>query len=250
MIASKPPLLRGRDIKRYSYEFADKYLIATFPSKNYNIDNFPVVKNFLKGFYPKLKQTGEKLTQHEIKEVLNHAKQHGININVNSLEKSRKKTTNKWFETQDSISYWEDFYKQKITYIEIMTDNPSYDYDFPCFTFDTESCVVLNTAYIMSGNPNELKHILGILNSNLGRLLVKNYVVQLQQRQFRMLNQYVINFPIPRPEKSNVIKKLVDEVLKLKEQNKNTFTIEQKINDVVYEIFNFNDEEIKFIKAQ
>ncbi|MDK7676310.1 hypothetical protein QP547_10965, partial [Weeksella virosa] len=25
------PLLRGRDIKRYSYDFADKYLIATFP---------------------------------------------------------------------------------------------------------------------------------------------------------------------------------------------------------------------------
>lgn len=40
-------LLRGRDIKRYSYEFADKYLIATFPSKNYNIDEFPAVKQFL-----------------------------------------------------------------------------------------------------------------------------------------------------------------------------------------------------------
>ena len=25
------PILRGRDIKRYSYEFADLYLIATFP---------------------------------------------------------------------------------------------------------------------------------------------------------------------------------------------------------------------------
>lgn len=27
------PILRGRDIKRYSYEFADLYLIATFPRK-------------------------------------------------------------------------------------------------------------------------------------------------------------------------------------------------------------------------
>ena len=29
---------------------------------------------------------------------------------------SRKKTNNKWFETQDSIGYWEDFSKQKIVY--------------------------------------------------------------------------------------------------------------------------------------
>ncbi|MDK7676306.1 type II restriction endonuclease, partial [Weeksella virosa] len=103
------PLLRGRDIKRYSYDFADKYLIATFPSKNYNIDEFPAIKQFLIGFYPKLKQTGENLTAQEIKAVLNHAKTHGIPIKESSLKKSRKKTTNKWFETQDSISYWEDF---------------------------------------------------------------------------------------------------------------------------------------------
>ena len=30
--------------------------------------------------------------------------------------KARKKTNNKWFETQDSISYWEDFSKPKIMY--------------------------------------------------------------------------------------------------------------------------------------
>ena len=28
------PILRGRDIKRYGYEFADLYLIATFPAKH------------------------------------------------------------------------------------------------------------------------------------------------------------------------------------------------------------------------
>ncbi|WP_336735025.1 hypothetical protein, partial [Chryseobacterium sp. VD8] len=32
------PLLRGRDIKRYSYEFADLYLITTFPSLKINIE--------------------------------------------------------------------------------------------------------------------------------------------------------------------------------------------------------------------
>lgn len=38
-------VLRGRDIKRYSYEFADLWLIATFPSRHYDIENYPAVKN-------------------------------------------------------------------------------------------------------------------------------------------------------------------------------------------------------------
>ena len=65
---------------------------------------------------------------------------------------SRKKTNNQWFETQDSISYWEDFLKPKIIYIEIMTDNFEDGYEFPAFSYDDKGCVLLNTAYMMTGN--------------------------------------------------------------------------------------------------
>ena len=41
------PILRGRDIKRYGYVFADQYLIATFPAKQYKIDDFPALKEYL-----------------------------------------------------------------------------------------------------------------------------------------------------------------------------------------------------------
>jgi adenine-specific DNA-methyltransferase len=90
-------------------------------------------------------------------------KQHLLSFGYDRLKQTgergaRKKTTNKWFETQDSISYSDDFNRQKITYIEIMTDNPGDGYDFPCFSFDTSNCVVLNTAYIMTGNIDELKY--------------------------------------------------------------------------------------------
>ncbi|WP_314287921.1 Eco57I restriction-modification methylase domain-containing protein, partial [Capnocytophaga sputigena] len=85
------PILRGRDIKRYGYEFVDLYIITTFPSLKIDIESYPAVKQHLLSFgYDRLKQTGDK--------------------------GARKKTNNKWFETQDSISYWEDFYKQKIIY--------------------------------------------------------------------------------------------------------------------------------------
>ncbi|CAI9430054.1 site-specific DNA-methyltransferase (adenine-specific) [Candidatus Ornithobacterium hominis] len=216
------PLLRGRDIKRYSYEFADLYLITTFPSLKIDIEKYPAVKQHLMSFgYDRLKQTGDK--------------------------GARKKTNNQWFETQDSIGYWEDFSKQKITYIEIMTDNPEAGYEFPCFSFDKKNCVALNTAYIMTGNVVEIQHILGILNSKLGKLLVKNYVVQLQQRQFRMLNQYVVNFPIPKIEKTSNISKLVDKIILFKEQLKDTKVLEEEIDFETYKLFGFNTEEVEYI---
>ncbi|MFI2742194.1 Eco57I restriction-modification methylase domain-containing protein, partial [Zhouia sp. PK063] len=85
------PLLRGRDIQRYLYDFAELYLITTFPSLKINIESYPAVKEHLLSFgIERLSQSGKK--------------------------GSRKKTNNQWFETQDSISYWDDFYRQKIVW--------------------------------------------------------------------------------------------------------------------------------------
>ena len=41
------PILRGRDIKRYSYDWAGLYLISTFPARQYNIDDYPALKDYL-----------------------------------------------------------------------------------------------------------------------------------------------------------------------------------------------------------
>ena len=91
------PILRGRDIKRYGYEFADQYIIATFPSKQYNIDDYQALRKFLLSFgMERLEQTGKEY-------IINGEK-----------VKARKKTNNKWFETQDNISYWDDFSQPKI----------------------------------------------------------------------------------------------------------------------------------------
>ena len=54
------PILRGRDIKRYGYKYADLWLISTFPSKNYNIDDYPAIKNYLLSFgKERLEQSGK-----------------------------------------------------------------------------------------------------------------------------------------------------------------------------------------------
>ena len=54
------PILRGRDIKRYGYNWAGLYLIATFPSRHYDIEKYPAVKNYLLSFgIERLEQTGK-----------------------------------------------------------------------------------------------------------------------------------------------------------------------------------------------
>ena len=54
------PILRGRDIKRYGYDWNGLYLIATFPSCHYDIEMFPAIKKHLLTFGDKrLEQTGE-----------------------------------------------------------------------------------------------------------------------------------------------------------------------------------------------
>ena len=45
------PILRGRDIKRYGYEWAKLYLIATFPARHYDIEQYPAVKHYLLSFF-------------------------------------------------------------------------------------------------------------------------------------------------------------------------------------------------------
>ena len=56
------PILRGRDIKRYSYDFADLWLINTHNGikekgiNPINIDNYPAVKEHLDKYIPQLKK--------------------------------------------------------------------------------------------------------------------------------------------------------------------------------------------------
>lgn len=95
------PILRGRDIKRYGYDWANQYIVATFPSRHYNIDDYPALKEFLLSFgTERLEQTGKEY------------------IIDGEKVKARKKTNNKWFETQDSISYWVDLIYPSIDYLK------------------------------------------------------------------------------------------------------------------------------------
>ena len=137
--------MRGRDIKRYGYEFADLYIITTFPSLKIDIESYPAVKQHLLSFgYDRLKQTGEK--------------------------GARKKTNNKWFETQDSISYWEDFSKQKIMYPNMTKFMP--------FLLDSNGFFINDKGFIITGN--NLSYLIAFFNSNIFKICYRDNFPELQ----------------------------------------------------------------------
>ena len=145
----------------------------------------------------------------------------------------------------DTGEKWEDFSKPKIVYMEIQTDNEKEGYPFPCFSYDNSNKIVLNTAYIISSNTEDVRFILGVINSKMGRFLTKLYVSQLQERQFRMLAQYVKNFPIPKLPQNEI-----DYIIKAVEYNINKCNseLEEKINRAVCSWYNLNADELNFIE--
>ena len=136
------PILRGRDIKRYGYDWANLWLIATFPSRHYDIEEYPAVKEYLLSFGMKrLEQTGK-----------------SYNVGATTV-KARKKTNNKWYETQDSISYWEDFQKPKAMW-KIIGCNIN-------FSFDNDAMICNNAVNIITGDEELILQFVGIMNSKL-----------------------------------------------------------------------------------
>ena len=209
------PILRGRDIKRYGYEWAELWLINTHNGvkgriPRIRIEDYPAVKAHLDQFWDKIKD---------------RADQGDTPYNLRNC------------------AYLEEFSKPKIVYMEIQTDNPNEGYPFPCFAFDNCNCVTLNTAYSMSSDTVDLRYILGVLNSALGRFLTKLYVTQLQQRQFRMLAQYVTRFPIPKEAENGTLIDLV-----AKEIDHPSGITEDAINLLVEQLYGLTEEESLVIR--
>ncbi|MFK0456093.1 class I SAM-dependent DNA methyltransferase [Campylobacter jejuni] len=219
-------MLRGRDIKRYSYEWAGLWVIGTFPSLKLDIEQYPALKQYLSQFLPRIEQSGEK--------------------------GCRKKTSNKWFETQDNIAYYEEFEKEKIVY-------PNMNKEFIAF-FDNEFFLLNQKCFILShqsNNKKELLYLTALLNSNVNFYYFKQIGAKLGASGYEMSKIFVEKLPIPKINSKNQkiadeLINLADEILKAKEQDKNANTqeLENKINSLVYKLYNLTEEEIKIIEGK
>jgi adenine-specific DNA-methyltransferase len=224
------PILRGRDIKRYTYEWKGLWVIGTFPALRLDIDDFPALKKyFLDNFdIRQLEQSGKKYP----------------NLGFDA----RKKTNNKWFETQDQIAYYAEFEKEKVVWQELAQGSQ--------FALDEEGrFFVSNTAYIMTGT--HLRYLLGYLNSRLNEITYSRwYCTKLGSSGTRWLNQHVLSIPVPpiTPENQSLvsqIESLVDQILARKRGNPpaDTRELERAIDDIVYRLYDLSPDEIRLVEG-
>jgi hypothetical protein len=218
--------LRGRDIKRYYYEWTGLWVIGTFPALHLNIDDYPAIKKyFLDNFdIRQLEQSGKKYPK--------------LGFNA------RKKTGNKWFETQDQIAYYPEFEKEKVVWNRIT--------DVIFFSFVDKNYFVLDSTFFITGN--DLKYLIGVLNSIVSKKWIKMSAATLGEGSYGA-KIYIENLPIPLITEENEwiakkIEALVDKIIIAKKQNKNadTSAYEKQIDQLVYKLYNLTEEEIKIIE--
>ena len=211
------PILRGRDIKRYDYDWAGLYLIATFPSRNYDIELYPAVKNYLLSFgKERLEQTGKEY-------IVNGEK-----------VKARKKTNNKWFETQDSISYWEDFKKPKLIWGEI-SDRSKFSYD------QTGELIPEATTFLMVGE--EIISLYAFLNSSPAEWYFSKLGPRTGEGTIRWKKYTVEMIFAPHLSPS-----IIDKILNILSCKQNGL-ISKQINELFYRLYSFSKEEICYIET-
>ncbi len=220
------PILRGRDIKRYSYEWAGLWIIAIFPALKIVIDKYPAVKKYLLDFgKERLEQVGKKLPDGTT---------------------SRKKTGNKWFETQDQICYYEEFEKEKIIYPNMTKYLP--------FLFDSNNFYTNQKCFIVTGKC--LRYLTGYFNSRISYKWIKENCPELQGGTRELSKIFFEGIPIPpiTPENQptvHQIERYVDQILSTKKADPKTDTsdLEKLIDQLVYKLYDLTEEEIAIIEG-
>ncbi|MCQ2788591.1 class I SAM-dependent DNA methyltransferase [Helicobacter pylori] len=219
------PILRGKDIKRYSYEWADLWVINThngytsaFKSKipPIDIEKYPATKAHLDAHWDAI------VTRSDQGDTPYHLR---------------------------NCAYLEDFEKEKIVYPE--TSQGAY------FVYENSQIFLEKTAFMIVSDAYNLKLLTALLNSKLITFYFKDFCggCILGKSGYQYNKHALEKIPIPRiteknQELADKIIALVDKILKLKEKDPkaNTQGLEKEIDALVYQLYNLTDEEIKIIE--
>ncbi|GAA8625752.1 class I SAM-dependent DNA methyltransferase [Helicobacter pylori] len=218
------PILRGKDIKRYSYEWASLWLINThngytsaLKSKIPPVDiaKYPATKAHLNSHYDTI------ITRSDQGDTPYHLR---------------------------NCAYLEDFEKEKIVYPCIMAKEP-------CFVYEEKGFYAPAPANIITGDKTEIKYITALLNSKCIYFAMRKFYMG-GGIEGELKTNNLEKIPIPQiteknQELADKIIALVDKILQIKEKDPkaNTQELEKEIDALVYQLYNLTDEEIKIIEA-
>ncbi|MGL2524017.1 DUF7149 domain-containing protein [Helicobacter pylori] len=222
------PILRGKDIKKYSYEWAHLWVINTHngytsaPKSKIppiDIEKYPAIKTHLDAHWDTI------ATRCDQGDTPYHLR---------------------------NCAYLEDFEKEKIVYGEIVQE--------PRFYLDNGECELGGfyaeaTSFILTGE--HLRYLLGMLHSKLITFAFKTFYAGggLGESGYRYKKAFIERLPIPQITEKNqeLAQKITDcaeQILQAKEKDPkaNTQRLEKEIDALVYQLYNLTDEEIKIIE--
>ncbi|GAA9485156.1 hypothetical protein BTM452_00770 [Helicobacter pylori] len=217
------PILRGKDIKRYSYEWAGEWVINThngytsnlkFKIPPIDIAKYPATKAHLDAHWDTI------ATRCDQGDTPYHLR---------------------------NCAYLEDFEKEKIVYPCIMAKEP-------CFVYEEKGFYAPAPANIITGDKIEIKYITALLNSKcIYFAMRKFYMGGGIEGELKTNNLEKIPIPKITPQNQKIADKITDgakAILALKEKDPkaNTQKLEKEIDALVYQLYNLTDEEIKIIE--
>ena len=240
------PLLRGRDIKQYSYEFADKWIIATqLHSNHYLEEKYPIVFEHLFKYKDKLSKRGQCTNRG------GQGQHHWLELDNNPTEK-----------------YFNEFKKEKILWIELS--------DLGKFTLDTKGYYAEMTVFFIAGK--DLKYLLSLLNSKIVFWYFDLICAESGVGTNRWKKTYVTQLPIPNiPKKEqepfiNLVNTIIDskekivkynkhmdgmnaiEKIELKEEIENLESLVEgsvaTIDQMVYDLYGLSADEVALVEGR
>ena len=223
-------MLRGRDIKRYGYEWAGLWLIiAKFGSYKFLQKDYPAIYNHLLQYKDKLEKRGQCTNKPTTDKKPYTGQHHWLELDNNP--------------TDEYLSHFE---KEKISWQRVTQE--------PSFILEKEY-ILLDSMAFLTGDKKDLAYLLGFLNSKLIFYYFKNIGHLYSDKGFLLSNQYVEKFPIPKIDSTN--KTLSDEIISLVEQildskakdpTTDTKELESHIDSLVYKLYHLTNDEIKIIE--
>ncbi len=218
------PILRGKDIKRYSYEWAHLWVINThngytsnlkFKIPPIDIEKYPAIKTHLDAHWDTI------ATRSDQGDTPYHLR---------------------------NCAYLEDFEKEKIVWASV--GFVEYCMIPGLFILDT------NYFFEVSKFGNTKNYLLGLLNSKLLTFWLKAKNTPLgDMGAYRNYKYNIMELPMVKITAKNKkiadkIIVLVDKILKSKEKDPkaNTQQLEKEIDALVYQLYHLTDEEIKIIE--
>lgn len=225
------PLVVGKNIKPWLIEYDNQYLIYT--ERGININEYPSIKRYLGNFKKELtpRNKGQKI--------------------------GRAKGSYKWFELQSGGSNKQLLENPKLIYPEIA--NKIF------VTYDDKGYYPNAKCFIITSETVNLKYLSAIFSSKLINFYFKFLATPLRGNYYNLSKIYVEKIPLillPETEQQLLIE-LTDRMMELNRNFASCKTpkdekilklqitkTEEKINQLVYELYDLTDEEINIVENE